>query len=251
MPRNSVCEPFQVEAERQHAADRRRHGRGPDRRARPSACRDTTPVSSSLTTGLPELTTCLDLIASSPACRGRRPTGSAAALDGRLRCRSGRCSRAAADRAARAEQPIGLARGRAPSPPDGASAPTPSSRGRTGIDRGTRRRWPPATPPARAARSTCSMRVRFADQTAAITKGTRSAPVMPTTWRRMGWPLRMRTRVRAILAQEQRVGDAGFTESLGPQDAAVARAAGPPVRRRVVATVREAVVEPKLAARAG
>ena len=62
----------------------------------------------------------------------------------------------------------------------------------------------------------------------------------------MGWPLRIRTESRAILAQEHGVGDAGFAEALGAQHAAVARAAGPSVGAGIVAAVRQAVVEAEL-----
>src|SRR2546428_1862737 len=57
-------------------------------------------------------------------------------------------------------------------------------------------------------------------------------------------------RVRAILAQDQRVGNAGFAKALGAQHAAVARAARPACGRRIVAAVREAVVESELEAAA-
>src|SRR4029077_2990076 len=52
--------------------------------------------------------------------------------------------------------------------------------------------------------------------------------------------------VRAILAQEQGVGDARFTETPGAKDTTVARAARSSILQRSVAAVREPVVEAEL-----
>src|SRR2546426_7266772 len=54
----------------------------------------------------------------------------------------------------------------------------------------------------------------------------------------------------AILAQEQRIGDARFLESLRAKHAAVAACARTAAGRRIVATVREPVVETELDAAA-
>ena len=52
-------------------------------------------------------------------------------------------------------------------------------------------------------------------------------------------------------ARQQRVGHAGLGKPAGPELAAVAAAARPAVRPRVVAAVRQAVVEPELEAERG
>src|SRR6516225_10173886 len=75
---------------------------------------------------------------------------------------------------------------------------------------------------------------------------TSSVQVMTRTWRRMGWSVRMFKGDRAILAQEDRVGDAGLAEAPGAQYAAIAPAARPPLRRRIVAAVGQPVVQTQL-----
>ena len=54
----------------------------------------------------------------------------------------------------------------------------------------------------------------------------------------------------AILAQEQRVGDAGFRETAGAEYATIAGLARRSVGQRVVATVRQPIVQPQLQAAA-
>ena len=72
-----------------------------------------------------------------------------------------------------------------------------------------------------------------------------------TIWRRRGCVDEEAHGIGAILAQEQRVGRAGFAEAFGAQRATVAAAARATVGRRVVAAVRQAVVEAELRDRAG
>src|SRR5438270_7578741 len=53
-----------------------------------------------------------------------------------------------------------------------------------------------------------------------------------------------------ILADEERIGDAGFQKSLRPKNAAITSAARPSARAGIVAAVRERVIEPELDAAA-
>jgi hypothetical protein len=55
----------------------------------------------------------------------------------------------------------------------------------------------------------------------------------------------MRKGDRAILAQEQRVGDAGLAESTRAQQAAITAPARRPILDRIVTAVGQAVIEPQ------
>ena len=72
-----------------------------------------------------------------------------------------------------------------------------------------------------------------------------------TIWRRSGLRAEKSHGIRAILAQEQRVGDARFGEASGAQHAAVAAPARAPVGRRIVAAVRQSVIKAELRGLAG
>ncbi len=152
----------------------------------------------------------------------------------------------------RREERIAIRRGRARSRPDGAPARTPSSRGRSGTDRDTRRRSPPATPACSRSSSTCSTRVRLADQAAAITNGTSSAHGDADDLAPDG----LASEDAHAVSRDSSPGAAGRGRRLRRNPLARStqlsqRAARAPVRRRVVAAVGQAVVEPELERRAG
>src|SRR5262245_6161616 len=90
----------------------------------------------------------------------------------------------------------------------------------------------------------CSSRVRMADQITTPLKSSSSASVPVRIWRRSDCSLRESTISRRILPR-QGVNGARLREAPGAQHAAVAVPAGTAVWRRIVAAVRQAIVESK------